>query len=262
MSGNQIETRHRRSRAPHCNGVLSPSVSETTIPVPIGNGLVVSPYFKLDSTVRQLKVGTDGFRQLNFITMSSRIGIIQGYELDGTNMRVLLASYDDTSPFAGHGTDSIPFALNGASTEEQILALAKTAGSDFGTANGFTLSKIFGAFQTADDQVHAYEGISFRSHAFSVVKSATVGSGVAVFHLTEDGLSTGASLFPNGVIKDSTNVMVSDATASYQMSYAFSNSDKTVTVTTNKLTTANILTGLLGQTAANGSVVKLQVFGY
>jgi hypothetical protein len=46
------------------------------------------------------------------------------------------------------------------------------------------------------------------------------------------------------------------------MSYAFSNGDKTLTVTANKLTTANILTGILGQAAANGAVVKLQVWGY
>lgn len=108
----------------------------------------------------------------------------------------------------------------------------------------------------------AYEGTTLRSNAFMIIKSASVASGVAVFHLTNDGLSTGTALFPNGVIQDSITLNVNDSSASYQMSWAFSNSNKTLTVTTNKLTTANILTGILGQASGNGSVVKLQVWGY
>lgn len=108
----------------------------------------------------------------------------------------------------------------------------------------------------------AYEGTTLRGNAFPIFKDATVSSGVAIFYLTVDGTSTGAALFPNGIIADSVSLTVNDATASYQMSYAFTNSNKTLTVTTNKLTTANILTGLLGQSAANGAVVRLQVYGY
>lgn len=108
----------------------------------------------------------------------------------------------------------------------------------------------------------AYEGTTQRSGAFPIIKSATVASGVAVFHLTADGLSTGTALFPSGVIQDSVNLSVNDSSAAYQMSWTFSNSNKTLTVTTNKLTTANILTGILGQATGNGSVVKLQVWGY
>lgn len=110
--------------------------------------------------------------------------------------------------------------------------------------------------------VQAYEGTTQRLNAFYIFKDATVASGVAVFNLTSDGTSGGTALFSSGVIADSVNVTVSDATASYQMSWAWSNSNKTLTVTANKLTTANILTGLLGQAAANGAVVKLQVMGY
>lgn len=111
----------------------------------------------------------------------------------------------------------------------------------------------------------AYEGTTLRNNALPIFKNATVGAvtaGVAIFHLTDDGLSTGNALFPNGVIQDSVNPIVSDATASYQMSWAFTNSNKTITVTANKLTTANILTGLLGQAAATSAVVKLSVWGY
>lgn len=108
----------------------------------------------------------------------------------------------------------------------------------------------------------AFEGTTFRAGAFQVNKSGTVASGVIALHLTADGTSTGTALFPHGPIKSSLNAFVSDATASYQMGVAWSNSDKTVTVTANKLTTSNILTGILGQAAANGSVVNLQVQGY
>lgn len=110
--------------------------------------------------------------------------------------------------------------------------------------------------------VQAYEGVTQRLGAFPIFAHATVSSGVAVFNLTNDGTSSGTALFPNGVIADSVNLFVSDATASYQMSVAWSNGNKTLTVTTNKLTTANLLTGLLGQVAANSAVVKLQVWVY
>lgn len=108
----------------------------------------------------------------------------------------------------------------------------------------------------------AYEGTTTRVNAFPLFKSATVGATTAVFNLTTDGTSGGTAIFPNGVIQDSVQLIVSDATASYQMSYAFSNVNKTLTVTANKLTTANILTGVLGQASAAGAVVKLTVYGY
>lgn len=111
-------------------------------------------------------------------------------------------------------------------------------------------------------QSKAYEGTTQRTSSFPIFKSATVSSGTAVFNLTSDGTSGGAALCPNGVIQDSVTVGVSDSAASYQMAWAFSNSNKTLTVTTNKLTTANILTGILGQASGNGSVVKLQVWCY
>lgn len=108
----------------------------------------------------------------------------------------------------------------------------------------------------------AYEGTSLHNGAFPIFKSATVSSGVAVFNFTADGTSTGTTLCTNGIIADSVNPIVSDATASYQMSWAFSNSNKTLTVTANKLTTANILTGILGQSAANSSAVKVTAWCY
>lgn len=116
--------------------------------------------------------------------------------------------------------------------------------------------------------VQAYEGTAQRLGAFPIIKSASVTSGVAVFHLTVDGLSTGAALFQNGIIQDSILLSVNDSSALYPMSWAFSNSNKTVTVTTNKASPSGVITllglNLLGApvAAANGSVVKLIVYGY
>lgn len=104
-------------------------------------------------------------------------------------------------------------------------------------------------------------GTTVKSDSFPIFKSGTVGTGTVVFNLTDDGLSTGNSLFVNEVFTDSIQVIVNDALASYQMSWAFSNSNKTLTVTANKLSTANILTGVLGQAQANGAVVKLTIWG-
>lgn len=113
-----------------------------------------------------------------------------------------------------------------------------------------------------DAKSRAYEGTTLRTNVFPIYKDATVASGVAVFNLTDNGLSGGTGLCPNGIIADSINPAVSDATASYQMSWALSNGNKTITVTTNKLTTSNILTGILGQSAANGAIVKLSATCY
>lgn len=106
-----------------------------------------------------------------------------------------------------------------------------------------------------------YNGTTLVSNPKVFIGSATVASGVAVFQLTADGTSTGAALFPNGPIQSSLNYWVNDATASYQVGAVWSNSNKTLTLTANKLGTANILTGLLGQLAANGAVVNVTVLG-
>lgn len=114
----------------------------------------------------------------------------------------------------------------------------------------------------------AYDGTTLRSNVFPVFKSATVASGVGVFHLTDDGTSTGAALCPNGVIESSLNFYVSDATTSFQVSHAFSNSNKTLTATTNKYSGGvtgnllNIVNILLGQAQGNGATLRMQVYCY
>lgn len=106
-----------------------------------------------------------------------------------------------------------------------------------------------------------YFGSTLKSNAVMWTGSATVSSGVAVVYLTTDGTSTGTAVFPNGPNLDSINAFVSDSSASYQMAYALTNSNKTLTITANKLTTANILTGILGQASANSAVIRLTIWG-
>lgn len=156
----------------------------------------------------------------------------------------------------------LPTMIGAPYTAEKIKATVLASAIAWAAGQGFTITENDCLFLGGPSIAAVYEGTTRRDLAFPIFKSATVASGVAAFHLTVDGLSTGAALFKGGVIQDSVNAFVSDAAASYQMSYVFSNSNKTVTVTTNKLTTANILSGILGQAAANGSVVKLSVFGY
>jgi len=103
-------------------------------------------------------------------------------------------------------------------------------------------------------------GTTIYNNTFRIYKNATVSAGLATFYLTDDGTSTGNALFTN-VFTDSIQLIVNDPLASYQFGWAFSNSNKTLTVTANKLTTANILTGLLGQAQANTAIVKLIIEG-
>lgn len=175
----------------------------------------------------------------------------------GSNIVVEATYYNGPTFMETYGSS---FAGGTATSRPALIALANTAITAYATLQGYTLSEgiIWPALQDAD--VKSFEGTTQRNLPISVFKSATVASGVAVFNLTVDGTSTGASLFPNGVVQDSVNMLVNDATAGYQLSYAFSNSNKTVTVTANK--TSFILGLIQTQAAANGAVVKLSAFGY
>jgi hypothetical protein len=130
-----------------------------------------------------------------------------------------------------------------------------------GPPNPMEVKAIQELYVIANAKPQVYFGSTLQTAPIMYTSSATVGSGVAVFQLTKNGLSGGTPIFPNGPNMDSINAFVSDATASYQMSYALSNSNKTLTITANKLTTANILTGILGQSAANNAVVRVTVWG-
>lgn len=162
--------------------------------------------------------------------------------------------FSDVTLLQNASNISASFFANNASTSPYIAS---------STQNGFMSSAMASKLAGLNASTSiAYEGTTQRVNSFPIFKSATVASGVAVFNLTADGTSGGTALCTNGVIQDSVNAVANDATASYQWSYAFTNSNKTLTITVNKLTTANILTGLLGQSAANGAVVKMSVYCY
>lgn len=144
--------------------------------------------------------------------------------------------------------------------QADIWVAEKFAGDNF-PALSSTVSGHTATLASLGSPPKVYFGSTLQTLPIMYTKSATVASGVAVFYLTTDGTSTGTALFPTGPNMDSINAFVSDATASYQMSYALTNSNKTLTVTANKLTTANILTGILGQASANGAIVRVTLFG-
>lgn len=156
-----------------------------------------------------------------------------------------------------------------ASALAMLSTVAKTGDyNDLSNKPGLSTVALTGSYTdlsgrpSLPDAQKAYENTTLRSPAFPIFKTGTVSSGAITFHLTNDGASSGTALFTNGIIESSINIFVSDASASYQMSYALSNSNKTITITANKLTTANILTGILGQGQANGALVKLSIWGY
>lgn len=114
----------------------------------------------------------------------------------------------------------------------------------------------------------AYDGTTQRNSPIIIGKEGTVSSGTVVFHLTDDGTSSGTALFPNGPIKSTFQPAVSDSGSLYPMSWAWSNSDKTVTVTVNRAAPTGIIAllslNLLGAPTAapNGTTVRAIVVGY
>lgn len=158
--------------------------------------------------------------------------------------------------------------LADATSLGQSLMTGATAATDratlgaFATPTGTTSQVVLGdgSLGTLPVAVKVYDGTTVRNGAALVYKSATVASGVAVYNFTNDGTSTGTALWATGPVTSSVNAIVSDATAGYQLSWAWSNSNKTLTVTANK---TSIALGLFTtQAAANGAVVNVSVTGY
>lgn len=90
--------------------------------------------------------------------------------------------------------------------------------------------------------------------------TATVSGGTAVFYLTTDGTADGDPVFTN-IYTESVNLFVFDLLNQYQFgSLTVSVDKKTLTVSINRLGT--IIAGLIQFiTAANGTVIYLQVKG-
>lgn len=115
--------------------------------------------------------------------------------------------------------------------------------------------------------VQSYENTTQRLNPIFINKSASVagGAGNAVFNITNDGTSTGTALCPNGTMLNSPNLSVNDATAPYQFSWIWSNSNKTMTVLAQKASGLAVLTfTLLGIPAPvpNGTSVNSTIICY
>lgn len=103
--------------------------------------------------------------------------------------------------------------------------------------------------------VTGYQNTTLKTSIISVYQSSEVSSGVAVFQLTTDGISTGTSIFQNEIFPESIHFYVNDATSAYQFGWELTNDDKTLIVTVNKLGSADIATGVLSQVSAPDATV-------
>lgn len=153
---------------------------------------------------------------------------------------------------------TVPSNVSAFSNDAGYLTTSSLSGYSTTTAMNSAIS----AATAAIPSQYVYSGINKRSIAFPYINTGTVASGTVSFNLTVDGTTSGTAMFPNGIIPGGVNYFVNDATGSYQVSYALTNSNKTITFTANKYTTANLLSGLLGQSAANGAVLNVTIYGW
>lgn len=115
--------------------------------------------------------------------------------------------------------------------------------------------------------VQDYEGTTQRLNPILINKAATVAgsAGNAVYNFTNDGTSGGTALCQNGVMLNSPNLSVNDASSPYQFSWAWSNSNKTLTVLAQKASGLAVLTfTLLGipSPVPNGTIVNATIICY
>lgn len=159
-------------------------------------------------------------------------------------------------------TTTATTGVNGlmSSTDKSKLdAVASGATANDTDANLKARANHTGTQPVATISGNAYLNTAIKNGVFPIVKSGAVAGGTVTYHLTADGLANGAALCSE-VIQESVQPIVNDAAASYQIGWAFSNALKTLTLTVNRLGTANILTGVLGQVqAANGTNVNTLV---
>ena len=107
----------------------------------------------------------------------------------------------------------------------------------------------------------AIDGTTARSNAFPIFKQVTVSSGNAVYHLTDDGTSSGNALCPTGPISDSLQLQPEEGSAPHAFGTpVWSNGNKTVTIPATKVGT--VLGVLALSQSANGSVVRMNVWCY
>lgn len=99
-----------------------------------------------------------------------------------------------------------------------------------------------------------------KTYVKEYLASVTVSGGTATFYLTDDGTSGGNAIFTN-VYTESMNMFVQDVTNSYMFgNISVAGNKKSLTVTVNKLGT--VLIGVIQLiSAANGTVVYLQLKG-
>lgn len=95
---------------------------------------------------------------------------------------------------------------------------------------------------------------------FPYFASAVVASGIATFYLTDNGLSSGNSVFKNNIFTQSINLITSSTNTQYQYGgFTVAGGNKSIAITVSQL---GLSLGILNFTsAANGITVYLQISG-
>lgn len=182
------------------------------------------------------------------------------FDDSGNFMLYMNVLYTDTTDSAKHFYNQPTVALP-SSSPDTWEALIKQSIIDNGVANGFT--------DLTDDQViiPAYGELSrlYRNGVLTispkiVIGSGTVANGSVTFYLTDDGTANGNAVFKT-VYMESLNLIIYSTTTQYQFSAPTVSADKkTLTITVGQLGT--VILGIIQfVTAANGTLVYMQIQG-
>lgn len=177
--------------------------------------------------------------------------------------------YANTGAFPGTGETGKIYVATGTNktyrwTGSTYVEISASPGSTDSVTEGST--NLYFTAARAQAAAKSYNETTLTLGVFPIFKSASVSSGNAVYHLTNDGLSTGTALFPNGPILKSLQLRAVEGSAPHIYGTpVLSNSNKTLTVPVNKSSGLFIallnLTLLGAPAAANGSVVDMTIYG-
>lgn len=209
------------------------------------NSGLVTPYVTLGET-------TLGCNSTNFgLTQTSGTDVVT---CDGTNYQTLANQNFIAANYA---------TLTGLGT--QVTSLTTAINGKYSKPTGNTTQYVQGdgslaTFPTINNMT-VYSGTTALSSPKLLIKAGnTNSSGQVVFNLTNDGTNTGTALIANP-ITNAVNVTINSVANVYSSSYAWSNSNKTLTVSL--VQTGSLLgLGLIPFVSASTNIpVSIQVVG-
>lgn len=230
---------------------------------------LLSPYFQMKD-LREEAPGRD--IQFILVFMANRIGLVCGFQSEGTGLDILVNSWDVLTPFTNHGTDLIYFDSTGLTTPAAIYAAGIVAANAFATANGFVYSSFINEFTTASDVNSLIDAATSamivggvaKANTYAVASAPAVagGSGVVRFYTDSNGDGTGTA--PSEIELSTLQAYVVNTSAVYVIgSISVDTNRKYIDITMKALTFATGLAGLLSvitgaslANAANGTSVN------